>query len=258
MTSRHQPFYHATSGGPVLLSNANGVSSFLLIGDHAGRAIPGDLGDLGIASSELDRHIAYDIGVRGMGERLAERLDAPFLHQAYSRLVIDCNRDPAAPDAMPERSDGTLIPANVDLDAAAQAAREAAIHAPYHGAIAAALDRRHAAGQPTILVSLHSFTPVMNGVARPWQVGVLHDAGATAFAAALLAELRGRGDLTVGDNEPYRMDLVDYTVPRHAFPRRLPYAEIEVRQDLISDAEGEERWADLLATVLRAAAARIA
>ncbi len=244
----------ADDPSPIVTINPAGASSFLLIGDHAGNHIPAVLGDMGLAAAERVRHIAWDIGVARLGELLSARLDAVFVHQTYSRLVIDCNRRPEAADAMPAVSDGTAVPANAALDEAARAARVAAIHTPYQAAIGAEIARRRAAGQPTIVIALHSFTPAMRGVARPWQIGILYDGGDTRFARALLAALQAENDLTVGDNEPYRMDLIDYTIPRHTYPDRLPYAEIEVRQDLIGDEAGCRDWCDRLVRLFAAAA----
>ena len=235
---------------PVAVHNALGGSPFLLLGDHAGRRIPRVLGDLGLSAEDAERHIAWDIGIAGLGVALADRLGATFIHQRYSRLVIDCNRRPGAIDSIPAVSDGTAIAANVALDEADAAARVAAIHRPYQAAIATEIERRAGSGQATILISLHSFTPVMRGVPRPWQVGVLHDAGDARFAVALLAALGEEGDLTVGDNEPYSMDVIDYTIPHHAYPRRLPYAEIEVRQDLLCDESGVAEWCERLERAL--------
>jgi predicted N-formylglutamate amidohydrolase len=239
---------------PVTILNPHGRSPFLLLGDHAGIAIPARLGTLGVAAADLARHIACDIGIRGLGELLAARLDAAFVHQPYSRLVIDCNRAPTARDAIPERSDGTDIPGNIALDPDERAARIDTIHAPYQAAIAEEIARRPS---PPVLVSLHSFTPVMAGTPRPWQIGILHDGGDARFARAMLDVLRARGDLVVGDNEPYRMDLIDYTVPRHAYPAALRYAEIEIRQDLIGDAAGQRTWATIVGDALLAAQARL-
>ncbi|MBJ7443502.1 MAG: N-formylglutamate amidohydrolase [Sphingobium sp.] len=242
---------------PFGLFNAAGASPFLLIGDHAGAAIPEALGDLGLSVADRGRHIAIDIGVHGLGHALAKRLDAPFLHQIYSRLVIDCNRDPARNDAIPAVSDSSRISGNEALDEAARASRVAAIHMPYHQAISDMVDARSAAGRDTILLSLHSFTPVMGGIARPWEVGVLHWRGRTDFAHAMLAALRDTAALTVGDNVPYAMDATDFTVPFHAFPRDIAYAEIEVRQDLIDSVEGQMLWADHLAHAAEEALQRI-
>ena len=239
---------------PFALFNAAGTSPFLLIGDHAGSAVPSHLKLLGLQPDDLGRHIAIDIGVLGLGQALALLLDAPFVHQPYSRLVIDCNRLPARPDAIPEVSDGTPIPGNRHLSDRARDARAAAIHRPYHAAIAALLDTRLATAQETILLSLHSFTPEMDGVARPWDVGVLHGSGRTRFAHALRDALADQADLIVGDNEPYAMDETDYTIPFHAFARDLRYAEIEVRQDLVGNPSGQEAWATRLAVAARRAA----
>ena len=235
---------------PVRVFNPKGRASFLLIGDHAGNAIPSRLGTLGIDDAERARHIAWDIGIGALGLMLAKALDAAFIYQPYSRLVIDCNRDPAAADAIAEVSDGTPIPGNCGLRLVDWKARLTEIHEPYHQAIAAELARRDAAERATVLVALHSFTPAMGGRDRPWQIGILHDRGDTAFAEAMLQVLQARGDLVVGDNEPYAMDGIDYTIPRHAYPERRPYVELEIRQDPLASAQHLKGWSQILAVVL--------
>ncbi len=240
------------------IDNSGGASPFFLIGDHAGVAIPEELADLGLPAAELGRHIALDIGIRQLGRAMAARMDAIFVHQHYSRLVIDCNRDPARWDAMPEVSDHTIIPGNQRLPPKVRADRIAAIHTPYHTAIAGLIEARKAAGRETIMVALHSFTPAMGDRPRPWQVGVLHHLGDTRYAHALLAALRAEDGLTVGDNEPYRMDQIDYSIPRHAYPDRLGYAEIEVRQDLLADDAGVAEWCARLTSALERARAALA
>ena len=227
-------------------------SPFLLLGDHAGRGIPASLDGLGLDTAALERHIALDIGVEELGLAMGKQLGAPFLRQVYSRLVIDCNRNPDRPDAVPQVSDGTLIPGNAALTEPAHQARVAAIFDPYHQAIHAALDVRKAAGLNTILIALHSFTPVMDGHVRRCQIGILHGAGKADFALALSTRLRGQARFMVADNEPYAMDDTDYTVPTHAFTRALRYAEVEVRQDLIGPGSepGVKCMADLLTEAL--------
>lgn len=235
--------------GPFGALNEGAASPFLLIGDHAGELVPLKLNALGLPPEAFLRHIALDIGVAGLGERVAGLLGAEFLRQRYSRLVIDCNRSPDAEDAIPQVSDGVEIPGNAALTDEAREARIASIFRPYHAAISAALDRRTAAGLGTVLVSLHSFTPVMSGVRRPWRMGVLHQDD-SRFSAAMLDLLRGELGDEAGDNEPYRMDQIDHTVPFHRAGREIDYLEIEVRQDLLESAEGQERIATLLARLL--------
>lgn len=221
------------------------------MGDHAGREIPARLGGLGLPAEALDLHIACDIGVAGLGARLADALGATFIAQRYSRLAIDCNRDPARPDAISTISDGVAVPGNTDLTDAARAARLGEIFVPYHERIAAEIAARRQAARPTLLVALHSFTPVMGGAGRPWRFGVLH-MGGSRFSEAMLGALRAAlGADLVGDNEPYRMDGTDYTVPRHAIAAGLDYLELEVRQDLIADPAGQAEIAALLAPMLQ-------
>lgn len=236
---------------PVVLTNPGGSSPFLLLGDHAGRAVPAALGGLGVPAAAMDLHIAWDIGIGAVGALLSPMLDAPFVRQSYSRLVIDCNRKPGAPDLAPAVSDGVAIPANVDLTAEALAARREAIYDPYQSAIEAVLDERAARGLRTVLVSLHSFTPVMQGFVRPWRYGVLHR-GDSPFSDAVLARLQATLGAEAGDNAPYAMDARDNTIPRHADARGLDYLELEVRQDLIADEAGQAEAAAFVAELLRA------
>ena len=150
--------------------------------------------------------------------------------QTYSRLVVDCNRDPEVPSSIPEVSETTEIPGNRGLDKTARKARVDAIFRPYHDVIATALDRRAATGRASALVALHSFTPVFKGVSRPWHTAVLFNRD-SRLAHPLAELLRAEGDLVVGENEPYRVsDLTDYTVPIHGERRGLPHVEIEIRQ----------------------------
>ncbi|NYF21173.1 putative N-formylglutamate amidohydrolase [Xanthomonas sp. JAI131] len=235
---------------PYTVYQAHGRSPYLLIADHAGQRVPQALADLGLPQRELDRHIGWDIGIAGVTADLAQVLDAFAIVQTYSRLVIDCNRPLSAPGSIAEVSDGTVVPGNQGLDAAARAARVSAIFTPYHARIAAELDRRRDAGLTTILIAMHSFTPAMAGESRPWHAGVLYQRDAR-FAQALLAELRAEPGLVVGDNQPYSVsDATDYAIPVHAEARGLAHVELEIRQDLIADRAGQRQWAQRLLSML--------
>ncbi len=240
---------------PVHALDLEGGSDFVLIADHAGRAIPRRLGTLGLSEAERARHIAWDIGIAGVAERLSEMLDAPCLMQRYSRLVIDCNRPPGVPSSIPARSEATDIPGNADVPATEAAARHTAIFEPYHRAIEALLGQREAAGRRTVLVSLHSFTPVYLGARRAVEVSPLYGAD-SRLARTLLLALRGEGDLLVGDNEPYAVSAeTDYAVPVHGIGRGLLHTAIEIRQDLIAAPAGQAAWALRLARLLPVALA---
>ncbi|TDB28480.1 N-formylglutamate amidohydrolase [Stenotrophomonas sp. ATCM1_4] len=241
------------AGDPAIFTvhHPHGRSPFVRMADHAGQQVPAALHDLGLPQAELDRHIGWDIGIAGTTRALAKRLDAWAIEQTYSRLLIDCNRPLASPTLIPEVSDGTLIPGNAGLSAAQRQQRIDAIHAPYHARISAELDRRREAGIPTVLVMMHSFTPAMNGFQRPWHAGVLYHQD-TRFAHALLQALRAEGDLVVGDNEPYSVNRnSDYAVPVHGEGRGLVHVELEIRQDLIADAAGQQAWAERLERIFR-------
>lgn len=237
---------------------SRGRSRFLLTCDHAGALVPRRLADLGLGQPDLQRHIACDIGAAEVAVKLAARLDAFLILQTYSRLVIDCNRTPGGSESIVAVSDGTRIPGNEQVSSLQALARQREVFQPYHDRLRAELDLREAQRRPTILIALHSFTPVFGGHRRPWDVGVLYNRD-QRLAASLLAVLRLDHALVIGDNYPYYVsDTTDYGIPVHGEERGLLHVGIELRQDLIADAAGQEAWAARLAKALQAAVAKVA
>lgn len=240
----------AADPAPVRILNPDGSAALLLVCDHAGKAVPTALHGLGVPPHELDRHIGWDIGAAAVTEALSRRLDATAVLTVYSRLVVDCNRWSDSPTLMPAVSDGTPVPANQDLTEAGRLLRMEALYQPYHDAIAAARVRIAEGGRQPVLISIHSFTPQMNGHRRPWHVGVLWNRDGR-MALPMLAALRAEGDLTVGDNEPYSARTgTDFTIVHHGEETGTLVLMLEIRQDLIADAAGAAAWADRLARLL--------
>ena len=228
-----------------------GRSNFVIVVDHASRRIPRRLGDLGLPASELQRHIAWDIGSLAVARRVAAALDAPLVAQNYSRLVIDCNRNPKVATSIPTVGESIEIPGNVGLSDEEIAARRSEIFDPYHNHVRALLDDRLAAGRPTILVSQHTMTNIFRGVRRAMHAAILYNRD-RRFAGLVLDMLRREPDLYIADNEPYFVsDETDYTIPRHGEARGLPHVEIEIRQDLVHDDAGQGDWARRIADALR-------
>ncbi|MFZ5653436.1 MAG: N-formylglutamate amidohydrolase [Pseudomonadota bacterium] len=251
MSAVNAPLLATDEPPPWHIERAGGSSPWFLICDHAGTRIPRRLGTLGLEPAALASHIAWDIGAAAVACGLGAALDATVILQPYSRLVMDCNRPPRTKDSIVSLSERTTIPGNQAVSPAEAAAREREIFAPYHARIAALLDERLRRQQPTLLISLHSFTPVYLGVARPWHVGVLYNRDAR-LARVLARALIDEGDLVVGDNQPYALgDDTDYSIPHHGEARGLAHVELEIRQDLIADAAGQSTWAQRLARLLR-------
>ena len=241
----------------VTVEREAGISPFVIAVDHASNRIPRRLGDLGLPESERQRHIAWDIGAAAVGRGLSEALDAACVLQNYSRLVVDCNRSPNVTSSVPVVSESTPIPGNRDLGSAERLARIQEILDPYQDRIAELLDARDGARRPSVLIALHSFTPVFLGEARPWHIGLLYNRDAR-LAHALMALLAQRRDLVIGDNEPYAVsDETDYTIPVHGEQRGLIHVEIEIRQDLIAVPEGQAEWTGRLAKLLPRALDRV-
>lgn len=250
----------ARAGGEMLLApdepapyeafNPAGTAPLLLVCDHATRYLPRRLGTLGLSEAELSRHIAWDIGIAEVTRGLARRLDAPAVLSRFSRLVIDPNRALDDPTLIPQISDGVVIPGNQGLSPGEVAARIDGFHQPYHAAVGRALDDLVARGPTPAVVSMHSFTPVMKGVERPWHVGILWDQD-PRLPLPLMTRLRAQG-VPVGDNEPYTArDGHGYTLFEHAAPLKLASVLIEIRQDLIDTHHGAAAWTERLGDALR-------
>jgi predicted N-formylglutamate amidohydrolase len=238
---------------PFLEARQSGTSNFVIVVDHASARIPRRLENLGLPASELERHIAWDIGALAVARQVSEALDAPLVAQNYSRLVIDCNRDPRVASSIPTVSEATQIPGNMDLSAEQKAARRSEIFDPYHEHVRALLDARAAAGRPTVLVAQHSMTDVFKGSRREMHAAVLYNRD-RRFAGLMLEMLRREAGIIVADNQPYFVsDATDYSIPRHGEARGLPHVEIEIRQDLLLDAAGQKEWAARITRGLREA-----
>ncbi len=234
----------------VAVVNAEGKGDMLLVCDHASRQVPRSLGDLGLPHAAFDRHIAWDIGAADVARQLSRQFDAPLVLSGYSRLVIDLNRRLDDPTSIPEVSDGTLVPANRALTPAERQRRADALFHPYHRAIAKAITRMRRRIETPALVSVHSCTPVFKGAERPWHIGVLWNDD-PRLAVPLMERLAARGDVTVGDNQPYSArDGHGYTMRAHAEEPGLPHVLVEIRQDLIDTHKGAEQWSGILADTL--------
>jgi predicted N-formylglutamate amidohydrolase len=250
MPTSTEPLLGANEPPAFIELRSEGRSNFLITVDHAGARIPQRLGTLGLPPAELKRHIAWDIGALGVARRLSEALDAALIAQNYSRLVIDCNRDPKVESSIPIISESSEIPGNMNLSPEQTLARRAEIFDPYHRRIGELLEQRAAAGRRTILVAQHSMTDVYKGVRREMHAAVLYNRD-RRFAGLVLDALRRDAALIIGDNEPYFVsDETDYTIPRHGEARGLPHVEIEIRQDLIGDDAGQSEWAARIARAL--------
>lgn len=236
---------------PVSVINKESLSPFFMVGDHAGCLIPSQLKALGLQESDLTRHIAWDIGIKKVGEAISDLINTTFVAQTYSRLVIDCNRGLSNPTLIPEISDGLAIAGNLSLTSDQRQARITEIYQPYHQTISKLIDDRLRINIDTIFISLHSFTPEMkDGFKRPWHAGILHGQD-NQFSMIFKRILEENYTYPIGDNQPYALSPKnDYTVPTHAYQRNLAYLELEIRQDLITTADQQQEWADRLSLLL--------
>ena len=244
------PLLEPNEPPPVESAHETGTAPILFVCDHASARLPDRLGTLGLDAGELARHIAIDIGAAALTRSLAEVFDAPALLAGYSRLVIDCNREPEDHTAIREISEGVVIPGNRRLTRAQRDARIDEIFRPYHAAIAARIAAAEAGGAVPALIAIHSFTPRFRGVSRPWHVGILSGRD-RRIADPMIAALSADASLVVGDNQPYSgLHFAGYTMENHAVKRGLPCVMIEVRQDLLADDAGVQRWAAVLQRAL--------
>ncbi len=228
--------------------NEDGACALQLVCDHASRAVPAGLQNLGLSGAQFEHHIAYDIGAGDVTHLLARRLDAQAILAGYSRLVIDVNRPPGHLESIPETSDETVIPGNQGLSEYDQGERVSSLFEPYHDAIHEALAHLWRRGAPPALFSIHSFCPEFGDGHRPWDIGVLWNRD-PRIAQPLIEKLSKLG-LHVGDNLPYSGLELAYTLNLHGGAAGLPNCVVEINQDQVRDRTGIERWADILASVM--------
>lgn len=247
----------AEDGEPFAVDNPQAPGRFLFICEHASRLLPKKAGDLGLDARALESHIAWDPGALPLARRLANSFDSTLISQRFSRLIYDCNRPPESPSAMPEVSEIYDIPGNRGLNVAERYARTAALYVPFHDRIAREIAERTARGQDTVVVTIHSFTPVYLGKHRAVEIGILHDAD-SRLADAMLSAGEGAG-YRIERNSPYGPeDGVTHSLKLHALPLGLMNVMIEVRNDLLADEAGQEKVAGCLSSLLSGGCARIA
>lgn len=243
-------FLAAADPHPVGVKEGRAAPRALIVCDHAGNAMPAALGSLGVDPGRFGEHIAFDLGALGVARGLADQLGATLVFGRYSRLAADLNRAPDDTSAIPVISDGVLVPGNLDLDGDERSRRISVLHNPYHEFIAGFIASAVAQDFHPVMISIHSFTPRVSKIARPWEAGVLWDKD-PRLAIPLLAALRSQGIL-VGDNEPYSgRHTADYTLDRHAEGNHLAHVAIEIRQDCIASAGSQHIWAERIAGILR-------
>jgi predicted N-formylglutamate amidohydrolase len=238
----------------VAIERANAPSPVVLVCDHASNYLPSHYGSLGLAANDLLKHFAWDPGALAISRRLSELLDAPLAYGCVSRLLLDVNRDPSDLDSIVETADGVLVPGNTALSTAERERRVEEVYAPFHAAVEGLLAERAGRGIRSALVAIHTYAPNLRGIARPWHCGVIFARDAR-IGEALVNGLRAEAGLTVGVNEPYApSDRVYHTMSRHGEDYGIPAVMIEVRNDLVSNDDGQRAWAMRLAPLLQSAA----
>lgn len=242
--------------GPFRVLNPLAEQPILLVCDHASHRFPKSLGDMGLDPFARRCHLAVDIGAGNVTEALAKSLGVTAVVHNYSRLIVDCNRQLMDPSAFLEYGDGILVPGNRNLHQEDKDLRASALYWPYHCMIDEHVQRLRKAGPPPAFISIHSFTPVLNGESRKWEMGILWDKD-ERLRDIFLEGLRAAGYL-VGDNEPYSGKAPqDFTIDHHAEEIGLPHVGIEIRQDLIDDESGVAKVAEVMRDIIASIPERI-
>ncbi|WP_264210879.1 N-formylglutamate amidohydrolase [Leisingera thetidis] len=247
-----------TQGDAVEVVNRKGTGPVLLLCEHASSDIPARYGGLGLKEADRLSHAAWDPGARAVALHMSRALDAPLVASRVSRLVYDCNRPPEAASAMPEKSELVEVPGNKELTAAQRQERVDTVYAPFCGTVSKVINARKEAGLRTVLVTMHSFTPVYYGQHRAVEIGVLHDSD-SRLADAMLAAAPALPHRHVERNAPYGpADGVTHSLKIHGLAHGLANVMIEIRNDLVTSPEEEEAMAEEMLTLLRPALAALA
>lgn len=232
---------------PVEIVNEASRTPILLLCEHAGHAIPRSLKSLGLQKQEINSHRGWDIGAAAVARGIAGYLSAPLIIQNYSRLVIDTNRPPNGPHAIPQEVDGGPIPGNAAITPADQRKRAEEIFQPMDSAVKSLFD----ACDRIACFSIHSFTPVFEGKQRPWDAGFLSRQDRISAHGLMAAINQRHPELILALDQPYQIDdETDWFIPRHAEPRRIAHSLIEIRNDNIHTIDGSAFWASLLSKAI--------
>lgn len=241
---------------PFIVRNPGATAPILLVCDHASRRFPNALGSMGLDPAARRCHLALDIGAGALTDKLAESLGVTAVLCQYSRLIVDCNRQLMDPGAFLEFGDGIVIPGNRNLHQSDKDVRANEIYWPYHNAIESQIERIRQHGVDPVFIAIHSFTPVLNGETRTWEMGVLWNQDRIT-SEIFVHDLREAGYL-VGDNEPYSGKAPqDFTIDHHAERISLPHIGIEIRQDLIHHEVGMDFIAGIMHKIIQSVPARI-
>lgn len=247
----NQPALSLISDEPAaVVENPAGSGKVVLVCEHAGQSIPAFINSFGFEADVMSSHIAWDIGAAELARALSKTLDAPLILQRYTRLAYDCNRDFDASDAVVEESDNISIPANAGLGLQDKQRRFDEIYQPFEQAISGLLNLRLNSAQESILVTVHSFTPLYKGQRRELELGILHDDD-TRLADALLVQTERETSYQAARNKPYSPeDGVTHTLITHGIKRNLANVMLEIRNDLIDHEHGLKLWAERLSRLL--------
>ncbi len=236
---------------PYKIFNVNAASRLLILCDHASNHIPSKYNNLGLNPNEIKRHIGWDIGAMNLSKKLSKNLNATLITSGYSRLLIDCNRPFAVPEAFIKKSENTIIPGNIKLSKKEKIQRAKKYCIPYRTKIQNILKIRMKKNIVPIIISVHSFTPVYNGKFRPWHLGLLFRKEKRLFTL-LKKELNKNKTIKIGINKPYKCNLKgDFSIPYFAESNGLPCILLEIRQDLINSQSGVSKWSKKIEKLLK-------
>jgi predicted N-formylglutamate amidohydrolase len=206
------------------------TSRLLLTCEHGGNRVPRRYAALFRGQRRtLASHRGYDGGALEVARRFAARHDAPLIHATVSRLLIDLNR------SLHHRRVFSEFTAS--LDAAAKAAIIRDHYHPYRQSVERTLDSLLSGGGRVVHVSVHSFSPQLNGVRRSAEVGLLYDPrrpGESAFCDRWCTLLRRLTGLRVRRNYPYlgKSDGLTTALRRRHDGERYLGIELEVNRAL--------------------------
>ena len=237
--------------------NGAGQGGAIILCEHASHRIPHRYAGLRLAEADRKSHAAWDPGARAVALGLSQALDAPLIAARVSRLVYDCNRPPEAASAMPQKSELVEVPGNVGLSRDQRDERELTVYRPFCDAVTRLIEARKQAGLQTVLITMHSFTPVYYGTPRTVEIGILHDRD-SRIADAMLDQADALPHRRVERNAPYGpKDGVTHSLQLHGIRHGLANVMIEVRNDLMRTPQEETQMAEELLVLLRPALAAL-
>jgi predicted N-formylglutamate amidohydrolase len=196
----------------------------------------------------LQTHRSIDFGASAIASALQQSFNCQLITATITRLIIDCNRSLTDPHCFSEISES--------FSEKEKKALIKTYYLPYRNKIIKHIEEQLTLGHVVWHLSIHSFTPILNGITRTTDFGLLYDPKRLIEKEVVLKwqrNLQSRSDFQVRLNYPYKGNADGLTTHcRELFPENYVGIEVETNQALVKEGDSLVKVIAALTTSLKA------